>query len=84
MVHMLTETQIAELIAQLAKARGWKITHAARMASGSGDTVSRIEGGVGLTIRRANAIIEKCSELWPIGEPWPKAIPRPTLKKRVA
>ncbi len=75
--HMITEADIAELIRQLAAARGWQVSHASRMASGSGDTVERIDGGVGLTIRRANSIILKCAALWPDGHSWPKRIPRP-------
>lgn len=74
---MLTEHTIAKLIQGLAEARGWEPTYAARMASGSGDTLSRIQGGIGLTIRRANAIIQRCSELWPDGTPWPSDIQRP-------
>lgn len=81
---MMTEAQIANLIEQLAAARGWKATHASRMASGSGDTLSRIEGGIGLTIRRANAIISRCSELWPEGMPWPSDIQRPEPTKGAA
>lgn len=84
LVHMLTEAQIAALITQLAAARGWKLTHASRMASGSGDTLSRIEGGIGLTIRRANAIISRCSELWPENAPWPSDIQRPDKSKGAA
>lgn len=80
-VHMLTETQIATLIEHLAAARGWKLTHASRMASGSGDTLSRIRGGIGLTMRRANAIIVRCDELWPEGYPWPSDIPRPDASR---
>lgn len=76
-MRMLTEAHISFLIHRLAEVRGWKPTHAARMASGSGDTLQRIAGGVGLTIRRANAIIARCDELWPEGAPWPSDIPRP-------
>ena len=75
--HMLTEADIAHLIRCLAEAKGWKITHASRVATGSGDTVERIECGVGLTIRRANAIIRKCDAVWPDGHPWPAHVPRP-------
>lgn len=80
-VHMITEQQIASLIEQLAAARGWKLTHASRMATGSGDTLARISCGTGLTIRRANAIIARCSELWPEATPWPDGIERPKKKE---
>lgn len=81
---MLTEAHISYLIHRLADVRGWKLTHASRMASGSGDTLSRINGGIGLTIRRANAIIQRCSDLWPEGAQWPADIPRPAPKKKEA
>lgn len=76
--NLLGEDEIASLVMDLAKARGWKLTHAARMATGSGDTVARIKGGVGLTIRRAKAIIQRCSDLWPEDAIWPDGIERPT------
>lgn len=81
---MLTENTIAKLIEKLAEVRGWELSYAARMASGSGDTLARIAGGIGLTIRRANAIIARCSELWPEGCDWPSDIPRPSKDKEVA
>lgn len=81
---MLTEADIADLIRQLAAARGWQVSHASRMASGSGDTVERIDGGIGLTIRRANAIIAKCASLWPEEHAWPTGIPRPAPKEAEA
>ena len=81
---MITDQHIASLIEQLAAARGWKLTHASRMATGSGDTVSRIQGGINLTMRRANAIIVRCSELWPADWPWPDGIPRPEKTTEVA
>lgn len=84
MVRMLTEAHISFLIQRLADVRGWKLTHASRMASGSGDTLQRLSGGVGLTIRRANAIIARCSELWPEGHDWPSDIPRPPKSKKEA
>lgn len=76
------EAAISALILKLAEARGWKPSYAARMASGSGDTLTRLAGGIGLTIRRANAIIARCSELWPEGTPWPADIPRPDKAKQ--
>lgn len=78
---MITEAHISFLIQRLADVRGWKPTHASRMASGSGDTLQRIAGGIGLTIRRANSIIARCNELWPDDAPWPSDIPRPAKSK---
>ena len=82
---MLTENTIAQLIERLAEARGWEPTYAARMASGSGDTLARIAGGIGLTMRRANSIIARCNDLWPEGREWPSDIlPRPEKSKGAA
>jgi hypothetical protein len=78
---MLTENTIARLIENLAEVRGWELTYAAKMASGSGDTLTRIAGGIGLTLRRANAIVARCDELWPEGRAWPSDIPRPSKKE---
>lgn len=74
---MITETDIANLIRQLAEARGWSVSHASRMASGNGDTVARIDGGIGMTLRRAAKIVERIDELWPADLPWPSDVPRP-------
>lgn len=78
----ISEAAVSQLIKALGAARGWKPTYAARMASGSGDALSRIAGGVGLTIRRANAIIQRCSDLWPDDQPWPSDIPRPAPNRK--
>lgn len=75
---MFTEQEIANLIRKLATAKGWKVTYAARLVSGSGDTVARLEGGIGLTLRRAKQIVEQVAREWPETADWPKDIPRPT------
>lgn len=76
-VRMITEQQIANLIRRLAEGRSWKVSYAARVVSGSGDTVERIEGGMGLTLRRANQIIARAASEWPTDHTWPADIPRP-------
>ena len=83
---MITEQNIVDLIKALAEQRGWKVSHASRMASGSGDTVDRLQGGIGLTLRRAHAIIQQVSELWPkeADAQWPTDIPRPARKRGAA
>jgi len=78
---MLTETDIASLIRSLAKAKGWKDTYAARLATGSGDTLVRLDGGINLTLPRAAKIMNNISRLWPSDLPWPEDIPRPGAKK---
>jgi len=74
---MITETDISGLIRTLAKAKGWKETYAARMATGSGDTLARWDGGVDLTLRRAKKIMNNIAALWPSDLDWPENIPRP-------
>jgi len=83
-VPMITETAIATLIRSLAEAKGWAPSTAARIVSGSGDTLERIDGGIGLTLRRANRIIEKVAAVWPDDLPWPSDIPRPEKTERNA
>jgi len=78
---MLNETDIAHLIRALAEAKGWKATYAARRATGSGDTLDRLDGGLGMTLTRASNIIKNISQLWPSDLPWPEDIPRPGTKK---
>lgn len=81
--HMITEQSVANLIRKLATARGWSVTYAARRVSGNGDTVSRIEAGIGLTLRRANQIIAKASDLWPDDAEWPgDLIERPAIQQQ--
>jgi hypothetical protein len=77
LVRMMTENDVVRLIRAFADVKGWKVSHAARVASGNGDTVDRLEAGVGLTIRRANAIIYRVSVLWPEDCEWPTGTPRP-------
>ena len=53
---MLSEHQITDLIIALAKARDRDVTYAFRMASGGGDTVARLDAGVGIPLRRAKTV----------------------------
>lgn len=78
---MLTETDIARLIRALADAKGWKATYAARLATGSGDTLVRLDAGINLTLPRAAKIMNNISRLWPSSVPWPEDIPRPVEAK---
>lgn len=79
-----TERQVADLIRRLSEGRGWKISHASKMASGNGDTVARIERGIGMTMRRANQIVARVSALWPADLEWPSDIPRPRSEEDAA
>lgn len=81
---MITEKDIADLIRRLAKARGWSVSHASRVVTGSGDTVARIDVGIGLTMRRGKGIIEAVSREWPAGTAWPAGIERPSADQQKA
>jgi len=74
---MLDDKKISDLIRRLAKARNWSDTYASKMATGSGDLLSRLDAGSGVTLRRANAIIKRASTHWPPDLAWPSDIPRP-------
>ncbi len=74
---MLNDHDIANLIQRLATARGWTDTYASRMSAGSGDLLCRLEAGNSITLRRANAILRRVSDLWPNDLDWPEGIERP-------
>lgn len=80
MCFMMTDGDILKLIAGLARARGWQESYAARLVAGSGTLPERLQAGNGVTLRRANAIVARASELWPDDQPWPSDIPRPEPK----
>ena len=71
------DEQIVNLIRSFADFRQISLSYASMLLTGSGDTVSRIEGGMSLTGRRAAKIVEAASGRWPPSQPWPEAIPRP-------
>ncbi len=52
-------------------------SYASKLETGSGDTLDRLDGGIGLTLRRANQIILKISLAWPTDLDWPDDVPRP-------
>lgn len=78
---MIDDTRISTLIRHLAQARGWSDAYASKKATGSGDLLTRIDAGSGVTLRRANRIIENIYRDWPSGLPWPSDIPRPQQTK---
>lgn len=79
--QVTTEDRIADLIRAYARTRGCSESYAAKLTTGSGDTLDRIDRGVGLTLRRADRIVRKISALWPADLPWPADVPRPEPTK---
>lgn len=78
---MIEEAEIAHLIRKLAKALDVEEKTASRLATGSWDTLDKIDAGMSPTIRRAKKIIHRASELWPADLPWPEGIERPKPAK---
>ena len=69
---MQVDQQITALIRSFAASRNISVSYASMLLTGSGDTVKRIEGGMSLTGRRAERIVERAVRLWPAGVPWPE------------
>ena len=76
MMHL--DRAIARLIRTYAASRAISESYASRLASGSGDTLHRIDTGASLTTRRAGRIIQWLFDHWPADLEWPSDIPRPT------
>ena len=74
---MLSDTRIAAMLRSCAAAAGMSESYVARLASGSGDTLTRLDGGMSLTARRAGRIVQWLSDHWPLDAEWPADIPRP-------
>ena len=68
---------LPNLIRSYAQHRGWSVSYASRLLTGNGDTISRLESGGTLTLRRAARIVHTASDNWPADLPWPADIPRP-------
>ena len=75
MVH--SDRLLVTLIRAYADARGLSVSYASRLLTGSGDTVDRVAAGASVTARRAETIVRRASERWPVGLTWPADIPRP-------
>ena len=75
MVH--TDRMICELIRAYSEGRGLSLTYASRLLAGSGDALARVEGGMSMTGRRVEAILQRASDHWPADLDWPSDIPRP-------
>lgn len=65
------------LIRGYASHTGISVSYASRQLTGSGDTITRIESGGSLTMRRAQRILQTASDVWPLTLPWPADIHRP-------
>ena len=75
---MFTEQSISKLIRTFAAAHGFSDSYAARLVAGSGDTLDRLDAGMGMGLRRANRIVQNIADRWGVDDDlWPDDIPRP-------
>ncbi len=72
-----TTRHLLILSAQLAAATNRSLSTISRLATGSGETLARLERGHDITTRRAARFGQWFSDHWPSGTPWPSDIPRP-------
>lgn len=72
----MTECLIA-LCRLFAEHRQRSLSTISRLATGSGETVSRLERGCAITTRRAARAIQWFSDHWPEDLDWPTDTPRP-------
>lgn len=54
-----------------------RLSTVSRLATGSGETIARLERGRTITIRRAARALQYLSDHWPDDGEWPAEIPRP-------
>lgn len=65
-----------------ARETGLAETYVCRLLTGSGDTLSRMRGGMSMTGRRANRVIQAVSDHWPADLDWPADISRPAPRPK--
>lgn len=72
-----TAQHLAALIERFAKATNRADSTASRLATGSGDTLSRLRSNKRITTVRAAEAFQWLADHWPEGTNWPSDIPRP-------
>ena len=76
-----TARQLVTLVGLFAKHTGLSISTVSRHATGSGDTVARLQRGGAITTRRADRAFSFLSDNWPDGIAWPADVPRPVSSR---
>lgn len=83
-----TVNTLCDLIDVAAKATGRSPTTISRLVTGSGDTIRRLrvvdESGRPrhrITTDRVARAMQRLSEIWPEGTPWPSEVERPGHRK---
>ena len=54
-----------------------RLSTVSRLATGSGETIARLESGRTITIRRAARALQYLSDHWPDDREWPVEVSRP-------
>lgn len=79
-----TSGRLVALMARFAKHTGLSISTVSRHATGSGDTVARLQRGGTMTIKRFDRAVGFLSDNWPDSVAWPADIPRPGSSRRAS
>ncbi|MDE2906596.1 MAG: hypothetical protein OXQ28_10995 [Acidobacteriota bacterium] len=72
-----TVRRLVALCGLFAESTGRSISTVSRYATGSGETIARLQRGHAITTRRAERAIRFLSDNWPAPVEWPADIPRP-------
>ncbi len=73
----MNERSLLRLATAYADHIGQTVSTVSTRIAGSGDVFSRLGTGSTITIRRANQIAKRFSDVWPEGLSWPEGIERP-------
>ena len=72
-----TTEWLSRLCAIFAARTRRRLSTVSRLATGSGETIARLNRGRTITIRRAARAFQYLSDHWPDDQEWPTEIPRP-------
>ncbi len=73
-----TADRLVSLTELFAKHTGRSVSTVSRHATGSGDTVARLQRGGTITTRRVDRALRFLSDNWPETVGWPADVPRPS------
>ncbi len=76
-----TAGRLVALMGRFAEHTGLSISTVSRHATGSGDTVARLQRGGTMTIKRFDRAVRFLSDNWPDSIAWPADVPRPTSSR---
>ena len=79
-----TSGRLVALMGRFAKYTGLSISTVSRHATGSGDTVARLQRGGTMTIKRFDRAVRYLSDNWPDSIAWPADVPRPHSSRRAS